>query len=453
MKKISKILFTNILLLSSVFAVGCSQTPSTPSVPNTSVNNPSYNDDSTFIEEDFATLDGWKLENGEFARNGDHSTFSIKDNSKKMILSINHISTRKDRNYKLSLTAKGDAALNIKLLNNNAVDILRGINTTHTLNSEFKEYDLVFVSNDSYENVYIVIEASNTFSISNLKFGRANIYNDYEAPMFSNIESKYLYITSKFDYKENVLVTDNVDGDLTYRYEVELPKTDDITIDGNVVSFKKTGDYTFVYTCYDNEDNLSRVERVITIVDSMPSGHEFVKNGKFDQGLNYWYNDQYEGARANFSVVKEGDNNVLEIDVLALPDPGSYQPFPRLIYGKLGTSVTTDEIIIEKGASYTVSFRMKCSTTRTIQFLVGEVLDKADADGKWTHYFAQEPSTGGWGVRARTVTPEWQVISYTFTMALDETNANGCLAFTFGDVGDNPQIGTIHLDDVSLRKN
>ena len=42
----------------------------------------------------------------------------------------------------------------------------------------------------------------------------------------------------------------------------------------------------------------------------MPSRHEFVKNGKFDQGLNYWYNDQYEGARANFSVVKEGDNNV-----------------------------------------------------------------------------------------------------------------------------------------------
>lgn len=452
MKKISKILFTSILL-SSIFVVGCGGVASTPVPPSTSTINPSNDGVSTFIEEDFSTLDGWKLENGEFKRNGDHSIFSIKDNAKKMVLSINHIATKKDRNYKLSLTAKGDASLKIKLLNNNSLDIVRGINSTHTLNNEFKEYDLVFVSDNNYENVYIVIEATSTFAINSLKFGRTNIYNDYEAPMFSNVDSQYLYITSEFDYKENVLVTDNVDGDLTYKYEVQLPQSDDIVVKGNVVTFKKTGDYTFTYTCYDNEDNLSKVERVITIVDSMPKGHEFIKNGKFDEGLNYWYNDQYEGARANFSLVKEEENNVLEIDVLALPDAGSYQPFPRLIYGKLGSSVKTDEIIIEKGASYTVSFRMKCSTTRTIQFLVGEVLDKADANGKWTHYFAQEPSTGGWGIRARTVTPEWQVISYTFTMALDETNANGCLAFTFGDVGDNPQIGTIHLDDVSLVKN
>lgn len=452
MKKIYNILFSNIILLSSIFVAGCNSVITTPSTPNVSTTNPS-GVGSTLIEEDFATLDGWKLENGEFKRNNNYSTFEIKDSSKKMVLYINHLSTKKDKNYKLSFTAKGDASLNIKLLNNNSFDILRGVNTSSNLNDEFKEYDIVFVSENDYENVYIVIEATNTFSINNLKFGRTNIYNDFEAPVFSNVESKYLYITTKFDFKENVLVQDNVDGDLTYKYEVELPTTDDIEVDGNIVSFKKTGDYKFTYLCYDNEDNLSKVERIISVVDSMPQGHEFIKNGKFDGGLNYWYNDQYEGARANFSIVKEEDNNVLEIDVLALPDPGSYQPFPRLIYGKLGTSVETDELIIEKGASYTVSFRMKCTTTRTIQFLVGEVLDKADENGKWTRYFAQEPSTGGWGIRARTVTPEWQVFNYTFTMALNETNANGCLAFTFGDVGDNPQIGTIHLDDVSLVKN
>ena len=449
MNKLCKFLLSNILLVSSIFAVSCGETASTPITPSTST-SVDFNDE--LLEEHFATLGAWNLENGTFTRESYYSTFSINDTSKKMVLSIRHLSTRKDRNYKLSLTAKGDATLNIKLLNNNSLDIIKGINTSKKLSGEFEEYDIVFVSNDNYENLYLIIETDSSFSIDNLKFGRTNIYNDYEAPVFSNVDDKCLYITSSFDYTKNVTVKDNVDGDLTFKYQVELPQSEDVVVNGNNVSFKKIGDYKFKYTCIDSEDNLSTVERVVSVVDSMPSGYEFIKNGKFDQGLNYWHNDQYDGARANFSIIKEGDNNVLEADVLAIPDPGSYQPFPRLVYGKLGSSVETDEIVIEKGASYTVSFRIKCSTTRTIQFLVGEVLDKADENGKWTHYFAQEPSTGGWGIRARTITPEWQVITYDFTMALNETNTRGCLAFTFGDVGDNPQVGTIHLDDVSLVK-
>ena len=106
MKKISKILFTNILLLSSIFMVSCGETVSTPINPDTSIVNPSGDNPSAFIDEDFATLDGWKLDNGEFKRNSDHSTFTIKDSSKKMVLSINHLSTKKDRNYKLSFIAK-----------------------------------------------------------------------------------------------------------------------------------------------------------------------------------------------------------------------------------------------------------------------------------------------------------------------------------------------------------
>ena len=129
MKNIHKILLTNILLVSSIFAVGCGETVSTPSVLNPSTDNPSYDGDSSFLDEDFANLDGWKLENADFERNSDHSTFSIKDSTKKIVLSINHLATRKDRNYKISLSAKGDAKLNIKLLNNNSFDIIRGINT------------------------------------------------------------------------------------------------------------------------------------------------------------------------------------------------------------------------------------------------------------------------------------------------------------------------------------
>ena len=100
MKKISNVLFSNIILLSSIFVAGCNSVTTTPSIPNVSTTNPS-GVGSTLIDEDFATLDGWKLENGEFKRNNNYSTFEIKDSSKKMVLSINHLSTKKDKNYKI----------------------------------------------------------------------------------------------------------------------------------------------------------------------------------------------------------------------------------------------------------------------------------------------------------------------------------------------------------------
>ena len=198
-----------------------------------------------------------------------------------------------------------------------------------------------------YENVHISITVNGSIHLSKVTLNRANLYGDYEAPTFYGTEDIDLYILSKFNYFNGVQVIDNVDGDLTHAYDVTLPEG--INVDGRVVTFNAPGEYKFVYSCIDNEDNESIVERIVRVHDSLPSGHEFVKNGTFDDGLNLWYNDAYDGTEGKFVVVEEDGNNVLKAEITIIPPKGSYQPFPRLLYGKLGTQVAMDELVIEKG--------------------------------------------------------------------------------------------------------
>lgn len=372
------------------------------------------------------------------------------NSNEKNVLILKHISLSMNKTYKVKFTAKGNANINLSLLNKGKEDVVKGMNYSYTLNNDNQNYEFVFNCEKDYSNVYIIIESDNAYTLSSFILERYNLYGDYEAPVFTGVENAGLYYTGTFDYALNVKVVDNVDGDLTSSYKVTLPKN--VTVSGSVVSFPGVGEYKFIYTCSDKEGNEARVERIVDVYDSMPSGHEFIKNGSFDYGLSYWYHDAYNGAEGSFDVVKENNNNVLKASVTTLPAAGSHQPFPRLLYGKLGTSKETDELVIEKGCSYTFSFKMKASVARTIQITIGEILDKQDADGKWTYYFAQEPETGGWGLKERSITTEWQTFTIRFDMALNYTNENGCIAFLFGD-SSNAQVGDIYLDDVSLVKN
>lgn len=400
------------------------------------------------VFDTFKKATDWDITNAEPIYNNG-LTLNNSDN-KEIKLVKKHISLTKEKNYQFILGASGTGTVKVELLNGGKENIINGMPTTYNLTSDNKEFKFIFTSLENYENVHIVITVNGNIKLSKVALHRANIYEDYEAPTFYGVQDTDLYILSKFNYYDNVKVIDNVDGDLTHAYDVTLPEG--VNVDGRIVTFNEPGEYKFTYSCIDNEDNKSVVERIVRVHDSLPSGHEFVKNGSFDDGLNLWYNDAYDGTEGKFVVVEEDGNNVLKAEITIIPPKGSYQPFPRLLYGKLGTQVLTDELVIEKGCSYTLSFRIKGSVERTFQVAVGEILDKQDAQGNWTYYFAQEPSTYGWGLANRTITTEWQTYTIDFTMALSYTNLNGGILFCFGDNGDNPQTGTFYLDDVSLIK-
>ena len=361
-----------------------------------------------------------------------------------------HISLKKEKNYNIVFKVQGEGTLKVELLNNGKENIINGMNTSYSLTSSEKEHNFTFTPPGDYENIYLVFTVNGNMNLTYLKFDKINLYGDYEAPIFYGVENLDIYIDSKFDFRTNVKVIDNVDGDLTYKYKVETPNGAEIN--DKYANFSEPGEYKFIYSCSDKEDNLAIIERIVNVHEIMPVGHEFIKNGNFDKGFDLWYYDAYDGTAGTFSVVNEDGNNVLKAVITAIPEKGSYQPFPRLFYGKLGTQVIMDEMVIEKGCSYTLSFRIKGDVERTFQIVIGEVLDQQDENGNWTYYFAQEPSTYGWGLANRNITTEWQTITIDFTMALNYTNLNGCIGFMFGDCGDNPQTGTFYLDDISLVK-
>lgn len=418
-----------------------------PSSSSSTSNNEELSGNHVFYDN-FVKPNGWNIINADPVYN---AGLKLSNNeNKEIILTKNHISLLKDKNYKLIINASGNGNLKVELLNHGSIDIIKGMDTTYNLSNEKQEYSFVFATLDNYENVFIKLTINGNILLNNIILDKINLYGDYEAPVFSGVDDRGLYIQSKFDYLSNIKVVDNVDGDISHKFSVELPS--DVNVNDRIVTFNKAGEYKFIYSCEDKEENKTVVERVITVYDTMPSGYEFIKNGSFDGGLDLWYHDAYDGAEAEFQVVKEEDNNILKTTITAIPAKGSYQPFPRLVYGKLGTQVETDELVIEKGCSYTLSFKIKGDVARTFQVGVGEVLDQQDANGNWTYYFAQEPSTYGWGLANRNITTEWQTYTIDFTMALDYTNLNGCILFCFGDCGDNPQIGTFYLDDVSLVK-
>ena len=466
--KMNKILVSSILC---ILVAGCNPVTSSSfasSIENSSSIETSSTDSSSISEESSNFSSSNEVEKGTYIVNGeiidatkwgaenaiinynDGINVAPIDNTYSAKITLKHISLLKDKIYNLSFTASGNSILKLSLLNKGNEDVTKGLNTSYTLTENTQNFELVFGSGKDYSNVYIILESDSEFNFSSLILNRHNLFGDYEAPRFSGVENSNVFIWSEFDYALNVTVNDNIDGNLTSKYQVELP--DNINVNGTKVTFNAPGDYTFIYTCSDNEDNVARVERVITVFETVPSGHEFIKNGSFDYGLNLWYHDAYNGAEGSFDVVEENNNNVLKASITTLPSAGSHQPFPRLLYGKLGAKQMTDELVIEQGCSYTLSFRMKASKARTIQVLVGEILDQQDAQGNWTYYFAQEPETYGWGLNERSVTTEWQNYTITFAMALNYTNYNGCVAFCFGDTS-NPQIGDIYLDDVSLVKN
>ena len=400
------------------------------------------------VYDNFNKATDWVINNANPVYN---AGLSLSNNDNKEITLVKrHISLIKDKNYKFVLNAKGTGSVKVELLNSGKENIINGMNTTYDLTSDSKDFSFIFTTLDNYENVYISITVNGSIHLSKVLLDRANLYGDYEAPIFYGINDVNLYILSKFNCYDGIKVVDNVDGDLTHAYEVKMPEG--ITMNGRNITFNAPGEYKFIYSCIDKEENKSIVERTVTVHETMPSGHEFIKNGNFDNGLDLWYNDALDGTDGKFTVVEENGNNVLKADINVIPAKGSYQPFPRLLYGKLGTQAFTDELVIEKDCSYTLSFRIKGSVARTFQVAVGEILDKQDAQGNWTYYFAQEASTYGWGLANRTITTEWQTYTIDFKMALDYTNLNGCILFCFGDCGDNPQIGTFYLDDVSLVK-
>ncbi|MCA0989302.1 carbohydrate binding domain-containing protein [Guptibacillus algicola] len=152
-----------------------------------------------------------------------------------------------------------------------------------------------------------------------------------------------------------------------------------------------------------------------------------VSNGDFAQNLAHWgtwWGDQWSGvAEGDASVV----NGQLEV-AISKTGAQSYSP-----------QVFQENLVLENGKTYQVSFDAKSSIARDIKLVIGEPL----SNDPWFNTFT-EP-------KVISITEEMKTQTMEFVMNQD-TNVNGKLVFELGKVNGESVPATITLDNVKIEE-
>ena len=155
------------------------------------------------------------------------------------------------------------------------------------------------------------------------------------------------------------------------------------------------------------------------------SGESVVMNGDFSNGLENWgswWGDQWSGFAEGEVVHKDGQMEVI-VDKTGAQ---SYSP-----------QVFQENLLLENGREYTVSFDAKSTEAREINVLIGEPL----SSDPWFTPFMD--------TKVISIGEEMTNHSFTFEMTND-TNLNGKLVFEVGKINGMSVPSTITLDNVMI---
>ncbi|MDP4552182.1 carbohydrate binding domain-containing protein [Alkalihalobacillus macyae] len=151
-----------------------------------------------------------------------------------------------------------------------------------------------------------------------------------------------------------------------------------------------------------------------------------VRNGDFSNALTNWgswWGDQWSGAAEGEVVMEDGQMKL----VVTKTGDQSYSP-----------QVFQENLLIENGRTYTVSFDAKSSVARDINLVIGEPLSQ----DPWFIPFM--------GTKQISIGTEMETHTFTFEMQ-KATNVNGKLVFEVGKVNGASVPSTITLDNVAIR--
>ncbi len=187
------------------------------------------------------------------------------------------------------------------------------------------------------------------------------------------------------------------------------------------------------------EKNLSREESSVELLFTKPGTYyvdnvflteaALIKNGSFNAGLAGFSPYIYDSVNANYVIDNmNGNDNTFAItidDTVADTDDNCWY-----------IQLNQDGVTLEKGKTYTVSFKAKSSIDRVIKYSLQEF------EGNWTNYS---------GTGSVEIGPEWKTFTHTFTMESD-TDTNTRFNITMGSV-DGIRITEKHdvfIDDIEL---
>ena len=187
------------------------------------------------------------------------------------------------------------------------------------------------------------------------------------------------------------------------------------------------------------EKNLSRKDSSVELRFTKPGTYyldnaflteaALIKNGSFNAGIAGFSPYIYDSVNANYVIDNmNGNENAFAItieDTVADTDDNCWY-----------VQLNQDGVTLEKGKTYTVTFKAKSSIDRVIKYSLQEF------EGNWTNYS---------GTGSVEIGNEWKTFTHTFTME-NETDTNTRFNITMGSV-DGIRIAEKHdvyIDDIEL---
>ena len=150
-----------------------------------------------------------------------------------------------------------------------------------------------------------------------------------------------------------------------------------------------------------------------------------LRNGDFSNGLTNWgswWGDQWSGIAEGEIAHEDGQMKI----VVSKTGEQSYSP-----------QVFQENLFLEEGTTYTVSFDAKASVTRDINLVIGEPL----TTDPWFIPFME----------TKKVSIGEELETHTFTFQMDQaTSANGKIVFEVGKIDGEATPSTIVLDNVEI---
>ena len=234
------------------------------------------------------------------------------------------------------------------------------------------------------------------------------------------IEDKTFVVETPFDVMEGVTATGN-DG-VDYTDKIVVSSVREIT--NNKLNTNLPGTVVISYTIdlEEEHDLIVKKYRNITIEAKQKPEGEFLSNGDFSDGVNFW--ETYGGAGVVDISVEEG---ALKAVVSAVGDVWE----PR---------ITQMGVPFKKDQAYKISFRAKALEQKTINIQLGEIL----ADAPWFTDFKPGQT------EHFIITTEWAEYSFEFLHVQD--NDRGGILFEMGTVAGDNTTTTVYLDDIVIEE-
>ena len=182
----------------------------------------------------------------------------------------------------------------------------------------------------------------------------------YTPGITAETNSIELKVGDKLNALDGVTAIDENGNDLTSQIVVShlIPLDDEGCV-------KQSGNYQIKYVVTINGLKYN-LYRSVTVIFELPQTDDLVVNGNFELGAtDPFTKSEFENGGATLSIVKNGENNELKVDITAVSsNPAS----PR---------VESNEFTLTAGKYYKLTFKARADEARSIQVQVGQLISAA----------------------------------------------------------------------------